>query len=99
MKNQCVNTQCCYCKRIIEEGEGRYLVVREDGSVYSCVDCYRKQSFLNLPFPETGKTVEEVRCCQACKKILKYGNLSSILINGNNIVYFCGDCARKNLKH
>jgi ribosomal protein L24E len=98
MKNQPVNTQCCYCKRVIEEGEGRYLVVREDGSVYSCVDCYRRQSFLNLPFQETGKTVEEVHCCHACKKNLKSGNLSSISINGDNIVYFCSDCARETLE-
>lgn len=96
MKNQIGNTRCCYCQKEIGDGEGRYLVIRDECSVYSCVACHENHSCLSSQPDGSGNTIEEPHYCFSCKKRLEPGDLSYILMKDEDIIYFCGDCAREN---
>ena len=99
MKNQNVNTRCCYCQDEIGDGEGRYLVLRDQRSVYSCVTCHGNHSGMSSQSKGSGHTIEEAHYCHSCKNRLESGNLSYILMKDEDIIYFCGDCARENLEN
>ncbi|MCK4944398.1 MAG: hypothetical protein KAS65_12520 [Candidatus Aminicenantes bacterium] len=98
MKNQNLTTWCCYCNKLITEGEGRYLVIKDVCAVYSCMNCYLKQPLMKLPPHGSSKSTDDVQYCSLCKNKIESSSLSHILMKQEEIIYFCIDCARNKLK-
>jgi hypothetical protein len=74
--------------------------VIEDGCEgYSCMNCYLKQPLMKLPYHGSSKSTDDVPYCYLCKKKMESDSLSYILMRQEKeIIYFCGNCTRNNLK-